>query len=105
MPTYNRADLLPRSIASILSQGFDDFEFLIVDDEPRWLDFARRELRNQYEVEVASEKPVAVDRICTGHYDLVIVSARRLDTLELIQRECPSQRIAVTTIQQTTQEA
>lgn len=32
MPTYNRADLLPRTIESILSQDFDDFELLIVDD-------------------------------------------------------------------------
>lgn len=32
MPTYNRADLLPRTIESILSQDFDDLELLIVDD-------------------------------------------------------------------------
>jgi len=32
MPTYNRADLLPRTIPSILSQDFGDFELLIVDD-------------------------------------------------------------------------
>lgn len=32
MPTYNRADLLPNTIESILNQDFDDFELLIVDD-------------------------------------------------------------------------
>jgi len=32
MPTYNRAELLPRTIESILSQDFEDFELLIVDD-------------------------------------------------------------------------
>ncbi len=32
MPTYNRIDMLPRSIESILFQTFDDFEFIIVDD-------------------------------------------------------------------------
>lgn len=32
MPTYNRADLLPRSIESILNQTVQDFEFIIVDD-------------------------------------------------------------------------
>lgn len=32
MPTYNRADLLPRSIESILNQTYDHFEFIIVDD-------------------------------------------------------------------------
>lgn len=32
MPTYNRVDLLPRAIESILHQTFTDFEFVIVDD-------------------------------------------------------------------------
>ena len=32
MPTYNRADLLPRSIDSILNQTYTNFEFIIVDD-------------------------------------------------------------------------
>ncbi len=31
-PTYNRADLLPKTIESVLSQDFDDLELLIVDD-------------------------------------------------------------------------
>lgn len=32
MSTYNRADLLPRAIKSILNQTYKDFEFIIVDD-------------------------------------------------------------------------
>lgn len=32
MPTYRRAHLLPRSIDSILSQTFTDFEFIIIND-------------------------------------------------------------------------
>jgi len=32
MPVYNRADLTPRAIESILNQTFTDFEFIIVDD-------------------------------------------------------------------------
>ncbi len=31
-PTYNRADLLPETIESILRQSFSDFEYIIVDD-------------------------------------------------------------------------
>ncbi|WP_187774652.1 glycosyltransferase [Billgrantia pellis] len=31
-PTYNRADLLPETVDSLLGQRFADFEYLIVDD-------------------------------------------------------------------------
>ncbi len=32
MPTYNRVNLLPRAIQSILNQTYENFEFIIVDD-------------------------------------------------------------------------
>ena len=32
VPTYNRAELLPRAVQSVLSQDFTDLELLIVDD-------------------------------------------------------------------------
>lgn len=32
IPTYNREKILPRAIESILTQTFDDFELIIVDD-------------------------------------------------------------------------
>jgi glycosyltransferase involved in cell wall biosynthesis len=32
MPTYNRADMLPYAIRSILSQTYQNFEFIIYDD-------------------------------------------------------------------------
>jgi glycosyltransferase involved in cell wall biosynthesis len=35
LPTYNRADTLKRSIQSVLSQSFTDFELIVVDDASR----------------------------------------------------------------------
>ena len=32
VPTYNRADLLPQALASVLGQSYGDFELLVVDD-------------------------------------------------------------------------
>ena len=32
MPTYNRANLLPRSIDFVLNQSFSDFELIVIDD-------------------------------------------------------------------------
>ena len=31
-PTYNRAELLPQAILSVLGQRYDDFELVVVDD-------------------------------------------------------------------------
>lgn len=52
--TYNRAELLPRTLESILSQEFSDFELIISDDgsidhtEEICLEYARRDSRIRY---------------------------------------------------------
>jgi glycosyltransferase involved in cell wall biosynthesis len=33
IPTFNRAELLPRALESVIAQTFDDYEILVVDDE------------------------------------------------------------------------
>lgn len=33
IPTYNRAEILPRAVDSVLRQSFDDLEVIIVDDD------------------------------------------------------------------------
>lgn len=45
LPTYNRANLLPRSIESVLKQSFADWELLIIDDGSTDLTF---EVVNKY---------------------------------------------------------
>lgn len=32
IPTYNRADLIGKTLASVLNQTFTDFEIIVVDD-------------------------------------------------------------------------
>jgi glycosyltransferase involved in cell wall biosynthesis len=32
IPTFNRADLLPETIDSVLTQSFADYEIIVVDD-------------------------------------------------------------------------
>jgi len=46
IPTYNRADLLPQSIQSVLNQIFQDFEIIVVDN---FSSDNTREVMKQYE--------------------------------------------------------
>ena len=76
---------------------------LIIDDEPRWVEFARSDLE-KYEVVAVPDAKSALAKLDTGPFDLVIVNSRRLDALEAIRQKYAKQ-IVVTTVQPTTQEA
>jgi|YelNatPaOPRAMG01_1025707.scaffolds.fasta_scaffold168802_2 DNA-binding NtrC family response regulator len=77
---------------------------LIVDDEPRWIEFAKNDL-SRFEIVVAPDARTALDELKKRQFDLIIASSRRLDVLELIAREYSDKRVIVTTVQPTTREA
>jgi DNA-binding NtrC family response regulator len=78
---------------------------LIIDDEPKWMQFARDDLGATFEVEVAIDLKTALAKLKENRYELIIASSRRLDVLEAIRKEYPQKRIVVATGQPTTREA
>jgi DNA-binding NtrC family response regulator len=77
---------------------------LIIDDEPRWIDFAKSDL-GKFEIVVARDVTSALAELEADCFDLVIASSRRLDMLETIRRRFADKRVVVTTIQPSTEEA
>lgn len=78
---------------------------LIIDDEPRWVNFAKNDLSSKFEIVVAQDKKTALAELEADQFDLVIASSRRLDVLEIIRKKYSDKRVVVTTVQPTTQEA
>ncbi len=69
VPTYNRADILPYALSSVLNQTYSDFELIVCDDASsdrtaavvgQWTDSRIRYIRHpqniqpQYEVRLRS---------------------------------------------------
>ena len=77
---------------------------LIIDDEPRWIDFAKNDL-SKFEIVVALDAETALAELEANLFDLVIASSRRLDALEIIAKRYSDKRVVVTTVQPTTHEA
>lgn len=77
---------------------------LIIDDEPRWIDFAKSDLRN-FEIVVIKNTKSALTRLGSRSFDLVIASSRRLDTLDLVKKKYANKPVLVTTVRPTTKEA
>ena len=76
---------------------------LIIDDEPRWIDFAKSDL-STFEVVTASDEKTALAELEAGPFDLVIASSRCLNVLEAISSKY-TRPVVVMTVQPTTQEA
>lgn len=77
---------------------------LVIDDEPRWIEFAKSDL-SKFEIVVAPDTETALAELEADQFDLVIASSRRLDVLEVIAEKHSDKRVVVTTVQPTTQEA
>ena len=77
---------------------------LIIDDEVRWINFAKHDL-STFEIVVAPDAETALAELEADQFDLVIASSRRLDVLKVIAEKYSDKRVVVTTVQPTTQEA
>ena len=77
---------------------------LIIDDEPRWIDYAVSDLR-EFEIVVADDAEAVIAELEADRIDLVIASSQRLDMLETIRQRYADKRVVVMTVQPTTQEA
>jgi len=77
---------------------------LIIDDEPRWSDFLKDNLR-PFDVAFAADAKTALSLLQIHQFDLLIVNARCLDVLETIRAIYPNERIVVVTVQPKNDEA
>jgi len=78
---------------------------LIIDDEPRWIDFAKSNLGTAFEVEVATDVVMTLAKLKENLYGLIIASSRRHDILKAINEKYPEKRFVVATGQPTMREA
>ncbi len=78
---------------------------LIIDDEPRWIQFAKGDLAATFEVDIATDLEEVLDKLKNDGYDLLIASSRRQDVLAAISKDYPDKRVIVATGQPTTGEA
>lgn len=77
---------------------------LIIDNEPRWLEFAQKDLE-VFEIVVAKTADDALAELEQDMFDLVIASSRNLGVLEVIAEKFADKRVIVTTIRPSTDEA
>ena len=77
---------------------------LIIDNEPRWINFARSDLGG-FEIVVAPDIDTAIKELEQDQFDLVIASSGYLATLEDISKRFADKQVVVTTVKPSTQEA
>lgn len=77
---------------------------LIIDNEPRWLDFVKNDL-HKFEIVVAPDIKTALAELKKDNFELVIASSNNLEILETISKEYSDKRVVVTTVRPSTREA
>ena len=77
---------------------------LIIDNEPRWLEFVKSDLR-KFEIVVAPDVKTALAELRKDKFELVIASSNNLEVLETISKKYSSKRVVVTTVRPSTKEA
>jgi len=76
---------------------------LIIDSEPRWIDFARNAL-GAFEIVVAPDKKTAIEELKNNRFHLVIASSGYLEILEEISERF-DKRVVVATVMPSNDEA
>ena len=77
---------------------------LMIDNEPRWINFAKSDLGG-FEIVVASDIETALAELEKDQFDLVIASSGYLAILEDISKRFSDKQVVVTTVNPSTQEA
>lgn len=81
-----------------------NIRILIIDNEPRWINFARSDLGG-FEIVVAPDIDAALKELEEDQFDLVIASSGYLAILEDISKRFSDKQVVVTTVKPNTQEA
>ena len=76
---------------------------LIIDNEPRWIDFVKTDL-GAFEIVVAPDKKTAIKELEKDRFHLVIASSGYLEILEEISERFDKQ-VVVTTVMPSNEEA
>jgi DNA-binding NtrC family response regulator len=76
---------------------------LIIDNEPRWINFVKNDL-DAFEIVVAPDKKTAIEELEKDRFQLVIASAGYLEILQEISERFDKQ-VVVTTVMPSNEEA
>lgn len=79
------------------------FDVLIIDDEPRWIDFTQK--TEMFNIKAVADVEKALQELANQKFDIVIASARQLDSLKIIQEKYPDKPMVITTVEPNSQEA